>query len=99
MIQNITILKPIITEKALALQQTQDKYAFWVGCSATKHQIEASFKAVFGIKPLAINTVILKGQLKTNWKSRKSALKSDRKKAIITVPKNTKIELLKLNTK
>lgn len=99
MIQNIIVLKPIITEKAIAGQQTLDKYAFWVDCQATKKQIEASFKTVFGIKPLSINTVILKGQLKTDWKTRKSSLKSDRKKAIITVPKGTKIELLKLNTK
>lgn len=99
MIQNITILKPIVTEKALASQQTQDKYAFWVSPKATKGQIEASFKIVFGIKPLAVNTVILKGKNKTDWKKRKPIKKSDRKKAIITVPKNTKIELLKLNTK
>ena len=99
MIQNIIILKPIITEKAIAGQQTQDKYSFWVGRSVNKNQIEASFKTVFGIKPLAINTVILKGQLKTDWKTRKTTVKSDRKKAIITVPKGTKIELLKLNTK
>jgi large subunit ribosomal protein L23 len=99
MIQNITILKPIITEKALASQETQDKYAFWVSSKATKGQIEASFKTVFGISPLAVNTVILKGKLKTDWKKRKPIKKSDRKKAIITVPKNTKIELLKLNTK
>ncbi|MFA5749934.1 MAG: 50S ribosomal protein L23 [Candidatus Shapirobacteria bacterium] len=99
MIQNITILKPIVTEKALASQQTQDKYAFWVSPNTTKGQIEAAFKIVFGIKPLAVNTVILKGKNKTDWKKRKPIKKSDRKKAIITVPKNTKIELLKLNTK
>ena len=95
----LVILKPIITEKVLASQQTLDKYAFWVSPKATKNQIEATFKAVFEITPLAINTIILKGKTKTNWKTRKPIEKSDRKKAIITVPKGTKIELLKLNTK
>ena len=99
MTQSITVLKPIITEKALAAQQTQDKYAFWVSPQATKGQIEVSFKTVFGIAPLLVNTVILKGKTKTNWKTRKPVQKSDRKKAIITVAKGTKIELLKLNTK
>jgi len=99
MIQNIIILKPIITEKSLAAQQSLDKYAFWVDSNVTKNQIEASFKAVFGIKPLLINTIILKGKNKTNWKTRQTIKKSDRKKAIITVPKGTKIELLKLKTK
>jgi len=99
MTQSITVLKPIITEKALAAQQTQDKYAFWVSPKTNKNQIAVSFKTVFGIVPLTINTVILKGKTKTDRNSRRSIVKSDRKKAIITVPKGTKIELLKLNTK
>lgn len=99
MSQNIVILKPIITEKALAAQQLQDKYAFWVAPQVSKNQITVSFQTVFGIKPIAIQTLTLKGKFKTNWKTRKIAQKSDRKKAIITVPKGTKLELLKLNTK
>lgn len=99
MTQRIIVLEPIITEKAIAAQQSQDKYAFWVSPKTTKNQIAVAFKTVFGIKPLSINTTILKGKFKTNWKTRKTVQKSDYKKAIITVPKGTKIELLKLNTK
>jgi large subunit ribosomal protein L23 len=95
----LIIHKPVITEKSIASQQTQDKYAFWAPLSATKNQIKTSFKAVFGINPLSINTVIVKGKTKTNWKTRHQIQKSDRKKAVIAVPKGTKIELLKLNTK
>lgn len=95
----LIILKPVITEKSLSGQQTQDKYVFWAPVSATKNQIKNSFKTVFGIKPLSVNTIILKGKTKTNWKTRHLIQKSDRKKAIIAVPKGTKIELLKLNTK
>lgn len=97
--QQLIVLKPIITEKSLASQETQDKYGFWVPTSATKNQIRVSFKSVFGIKPLLINTILLKGKTKTNGRTRKLIEKSDRKKAFITVPKGTKIELLKLNTK
>lgn len=99
MSQNIVILKPVITEKALAAQQVQDKYAFWVAPQVTKNQIIASFQAVFSIKPISIQTLTLKGKFKTNWKTRKTSQKTDRKKAVITVPKGTKLELLKLNTK
>jgi large subunit ribosomal protein L23 len=95
----LIILKPIITEKSLALQQSQDKYAFWTPTDASKNQIKASFETVFGVKPLSINTIIIKGKTKTNWKTRHSIKKSNRKKAIIAVPKGTKIELLKLKTK
>jgi len=96
---NIIDLKPVVTEKALSAQKTQDKYAFWVSPRATKGQIEVAFKSVFNIAPLSVNTVTLKGKTKIHWKSRASIQKSDRKKAIISVPKGTKIELLKLNTK
>jgi large subunit ribosomal protein L23 len=97
--QSIIVLKPIVTEKSLAAQQSQDKYGFWVPTSATKNQIRVSFKSVFGIKPLSVNTITLKGKTKTSGRTRKLIEKSDRKKAIIAVPKGTKIELLKLNTK
>lgn len=95
----IIVLKPIVTEKSLMIQQTQDKYSFWVPAVATKNQIKSSFKVVFGISPISINTITLKGKTKTNWKTRKPIVKSDRKKVFIGVPKGTKIELLKLNTK
>ena len=95
---NLTVLKPVFTEKTL-LQQENGKYTFWVKKDSTKGQIETSFEAVFGIKPLSINTVIVKGKNKTDWKKRSPIKKSDLKKAVITVDKNKKIELLKLNTK
>jgi len=90
------ILKPIITEKAL-IEQSKGKYSFWVGKRANKNQIEQAFEAVFGVKPLSVNTVIVKGKMKTDWKKRKPIKKSDQKKAIITVAKDQKIELLTIN--
>lgn len=95
---NLLILKPVFTEKTL-IQQEQGKHVFWVKRQATKGQIEASFEAVFGIKPLSINTVLVKGKTKTDWKKRLPIKKSDLKKAIITINKKTKIELLNINTK
>jgi len=99
MIQNFITLKPVITEKSLVHQDSQDKYAFWVATNVTKSQITAAFKGIFGINPVSVNTTVVKGKFKTNWKTRKTVQKSNRKKAIITVPKGTKIELLKLKTK
>lgn len=92
------LLKPVITEKSL-VQQANSKYHFWVGLNATKNQISAAFKTVFGVEPLTVNTVQVKGKTKTDWKKRTPIQKSDRKRAIITIPKDKKIELLSLNTK
>ena len=90
------ILKPVITEKALVMQ-TQGKYTFLVGLKSNKDQIEKAFETVFGIKPLFVNTKIVKGKLKATGKNRKEVKKSDRKVAVITVAKDKKIELLNLN--
>lgn len=90
------ILKPVITEKALA-EQAKGKYSFWVSTNSNKHQIEIAFEEVFGVKPLSVNTTSVKGKLKTDWKKRRPINKPDRKKALITVAKDQKIELLNLN--
>lgn len=95
---NLIVLTPAFTEKTL-IQQEKGKYTFWVKRNSTKGQIETSFEAVFGVKPLSINTIILKGKNKIDNKKRLPIKKSDRKKAIITVGKDQKLELLKLNTK
>ena len=95
---NLIVLKPVFTEKTL-LQQESGKYTFWVKRKSTKGQIKDSFEAVFGTKVLDINTILVKGKTKTDWKKRLPIKKSDLKKAVITVDKSKKIELLKLNTK
>ncbi len=95
---NNIILKPIITEKSL-MEQEQGKYSFWVGIKANKNQIAEAFESLFGFKPLLINTLKVKGKNKTDWKKRLPIKKSDRKKALITISKDKKIDLLKINTK
>jgi large subunit ribosomal protein L23 len=90
--------KPIITEKSLA-DQTQGRYTFKVALNATKGQIASAFFEVFGIKALAVNTHRIKGKIKTDWKKRFPIKKTDRKIAVITVPKDKKIDILSIKTK
>jgi large subunit ribosomal protein L23 len=90
---NHIILKPITTEKSLG-DQVNGKYLFQVGLKATKNQIAAAFKTIFGVTPLAINTNKIKGKVKTDWKKRHPIQKPDVKKAIITIKKDQKLELL-----
>jgi large subunit ribosomal protein L23 len=92
--QNI-IIKPVITEKSIS-DQAQGKYYFWVAASASKSQINKAFQAVFSLKPLKVNTLITKGKTKTDWKKHHAINKPNRKKAIIIVAKDKKIDLLTL---
>lgn len=92
------LLKPIITEKSLS-DQAVGKYSFWVNVKANKDQIRSAFVSLFSVKPLSINTYKIKGKTKTDWKKRRPIVKPDRKKAVINVGKDKKIESLTLNTK
>lgn len=89
------IKRPLITEKAIAAQ-SKGKYSFVVEFSASKINIASEFFHYFGIKPLKVNTYRIGGKVKTNWKTRKSSLSPDTKKAVVTIPKDQKIDLLTL---
>ncbi|MFA6518757.1 MAG: 50S ribosomal protein L23 [Candidatus Shapirobacteria bacterium] len=89
---------PIITEKSVALQSS-GVYAFWVDLGASKSEIRVAFKDQFAVTPISINTTIVRGKLKTNWKNRSKIVRSDRKKAIITVGAKNKIDSLQFKPK
>jgi len=91
----MTIKKPLISEKAI-YTQSLGKYTFVVDSNASKDQIAKEFKEVFGITVLSVNTIKIKGKVKTNWKNRRPINKPDVKKAIITVGLDKKIDLLTL---
>ncbi|MGH7120022.1 MAG: 50S ribosomal protein L23 [Acetobacteraceae bacterium] len=57
------ILRPVITEKATALGE-RGQVAFRVAADATKPEIKAAIEGLFGVKVLAVNTLIAKGKLK-----------------------------------
>lgn len=89
------IKRPLVTEKAIAAQSV-GKYGFVVDLKATKGQVSTEFYSLFGIKPLKVNLFIIKGKVKSNWKTRTPILRPNFKKAIITVKKDQKIDLLTL---
>ncbi|MFA7301316.1 MAG: 50S ribosomal protein L23 [Candidatus Shapirobacteria bacterium] len=91
----MSIKKPLISEKAI-YTQSLGKYTFVVDINSNKDQIAKEFKDVFGLTALSVNTVTIKGKVKTNWKNRRPINKPDVKKAIITVGKDKKIDMLTL---
>lgn len=86
-------LKPVYSEKSLA-DQKKSKYHFWVHPQASRSQIRSAFVSVFSVQPLKINTLLVKGKTKTNWKKNKKFTQKMKKKAIITIAKDQKIKLL-----
>jgi ribosomal protein L23 len=92
------IYGPVITERSL-LDQTKGKYTLWVNQNSNKNQIAVAFTQLFGAKALKVNVVKSGPKTKTDWRTRQKVVKIGRKKAIVTVSSDTKIESLTLNTK
>jgi large subunit ribosomal protein L23 len=92
---NQIILKPLITEKALA-DRDNNRYHFWVSLKANKNQIRSVFKTLFSVPALDVKTSIVKGKVKTDWKKRMPLQKPNRKKAVITVASDQKIKILSI---
>jgi len=79
------IIKPIITEKSnMGLEE--GKYTFQVAKKATKVQIADAVEALFNVKVLNVNTMMVKGKEKRVGAH--SGRRPDWKKAIVTIDTN-----------
>jgi large subunit ribosomal protein L23 len=85
-----TILAPLVTEKATALTE-RNQVVFRVAIDATKPQIKAAVEGLFGVKVLAVNTLVAKGKTK-RFKGRPGQ-RSDWKKAMVRLAEGQSIDL------
>jgi large subunit ribosomal protein L23 len=77
------LVKPLVTEKASILA-SENKYIFEVSEQANKIEIAKAISHVYGIKPLRVAIIRLRGKKVTT--RRIAGKRKDRKKAIITLP-------------
>ena len=84
------VVSPVITEKStLGLEHGQ--YTFKVTAEATKPQIKAAIESIYKVKVKAVNTSVLKGKTK-RFRGIES-VRSDIKKAIVTLEEGQQIDL------
>lgn len=88
----IIINRPIITEKSMKLAQA-NLYTFEVDKNATKLQIAKKVAEKFGVNVLAVNTINIKGEVKSQRKVRKVYKTAGYKKAIVRIKKEEKIAM------
>ncbi len=81
---------PVITEKA-TLGSQHNQITFRVPLTADKAIIKAAVESVFKVKVTKVNTSVQKGKLKV-FKGR-AALRSDTKKAIVTLAEGQTIDV------
>jgi len=89
------LIKPVITEKMTNLQEQKNQYAFDVAYDSNKIEIARAIEKKFNVTVDSIRTVTLKGKSKTQFtrRGRFSGFTAKRKRAIITLNKESKIDI------
>ncbi len=88
------IIRPIITEKSMALMQDQNKVTIEIPKDANKDTVKDAFEAVFGVSVIdvkVINTIAKKTRRGGRFQGTIPAVK----KAIVTVKEGQAIDLFK----
>lgn len=84
------LIAPVFTEKTAALQSA-GKYVFSVARGATKVDVAAAIRDLYGVKPVAVNMMKIQG--KNVRFGRFSGKEKDVRKAIVTLKKGDAITL------
>jgi large subunit ribosomal protein L23 len=84
------IRSPVVTEKATQLSE-RNQIVLRVALDATKPQIKAAVQGLFGVKVLAVNTLVAKGKTK-RFRGR-PGVRSDVKKAYVQLAPGDSIDL------
>lgn len=89
------IIKPIITEKTMALGQS-GQFTFLVKPSAKKHAIAKAIEILFKVKVTRVNILKNHGKTRSSGKTRLKHTTASKKKAIVTLEKGQSIEYFNL---
>ena len=89
------LIKPILTEKANAQQESLRRYAFKVARKANKLEIKKAVEEFYGVSVVDVNTVVVPGKNKTRY-TKKGFVQGQKpafKKAMVTVAEGESIDL------
>jgi len=89
------LIRPIISEKSLNAAAS-GWYTFAVVPKARKPEIKKAVEEMFGVKVLAIKTMIIKGKTVKVGRRRLELKRSSWKKAIVKLPQEQKIDLFEV---
>lgn len=88
------IRAPIVTEKSDQVREAHNAYAFEVDRRATKIEIKAAVKELFGVDAVDVRTAIYRGKSKRVGRS--IGQRPNWKKAIVTLKEGQTIDLFNL---
>ncbi len=83
--------RPVLTEKTILLQQTENKYTFDVELTATKPEIKDAVEKMFNVKVERVN--VMNVAAKTKRLGKYVGKTNRRRKAIVTLKEGYSIDL------
>jgi len=83
------IVAPILTEKSHLSQEKGNKYSFKIIGEANKNDVKKSIEYLYKVSPIKVNIV----SVPFKWRGQRKLVRSEYKKAIVTLSENDKIEL------
>ncbi|GAO44241.1 50S ribosomal protein L23 [Flavihumibacter petaseus] len=89
------LIKPILTEKANAQQESLRRFAFKVARKANKLEIKKAIESFYGVTVVDVNTAVIPGKNKTRF-TKAGFIKGQKpayKKALVTVAEGETIDL------
>ncbi|MBU1536327.1 50S ribosomal protein L23 [Myxococcota bacterium] len=91
------IIRPLMTEKCVAMQDSEHKYAFQVTIAANKIQIKKAVEKLFNVEVKNVHTMNYLGKKVSRRvkRSRVEGKKSNWKKAIVTLKEGFDIDFFK----
>lgn len=91
---NTVLVRPLLTEKILKLQEEKNQYAFEIEETATKEDVKKAVELKFGVQVVSVRTAFKKGKAKAQMtrKGVRYGKSSDEKRAFVTLAKDNKID-------
>ena len=83
--------RPIISEKAAKLSES-NSIVFEIAANATKTDVARAVEAIYGVKPIKVNVVVVKGKEKS-FRGRGTGTQRTVKKAYVSLPADAKLDL------
>lgn len=84
------LVRPVVTERTTVLGERYGQVVFEVMRTANKHQIRAAVEGAYGVKVVAVRTLIVPGKIKRRGASQ--GKRPNWKKAIVTLQKGDVID-------
>ncbi len=89
------LIRPVITEKADALSESQGQYTFVVNKDANKVEIKKAIHSIYNVEVASVNTIVVPSKAKSR-NTKRGVVKgrvSGYKKAVVTLAEGETINI------